>query len=160
MDKQTFERRALQCARRLHRMAYTILGNEADCEDAVSEALLRAWTKLDSLREPQFFETWLTRILINVSKSMLKARTVRKEALLYESTHAQEESPSPNPTLRDAVQSLDIKLRLPLMMHHLEGYGVKEISEILRLPQTTVKWRLHRAREVLRAELAEGGEQA
>ena len=65
MRQADFIRRARACERRLYRVARTMLPREADCEDAVQEALLRAWDRLDTLRNEAYFETWLIRILIN-----------------------------------------------------------------------------------------------
>ena len=151
LDKHEFERRALGCAKRMHSIAYAILGNEADCEDGVSEALIRAWQRRASLREAQFFETWLTRILINVCRSMLRARRPQSEL-----TDRAEEPPAANPDLQAALLALPLKYRLPLAMHYIEGYAVDEIAGLLRLPKTTVKWRMHAARGMMRKALTEG----
>ncbi len=155
MDKREFNQRALGAAGKLHRIAYAILMREADCEDAVQEALLRAWAQREALRQPEFFETWLTRILINVSRSLLKKRGSRRETELADTI------PAPKPrdmALHEALCRLDGKLRLPLVMQHIEGYSVQEISEMLKLPRSTVKWRLHAARQKLRETLTEGDE--
>ena len=145
MDKREFSARAMGCAERLWRIAYLILRNEADCDDAVQEALLKAWTRIGSLREPARFETWLVRILINTARSMLRRRR----------DHADVESlplaaPPADSELRDAIRTLDIQLRLPLILHHVEGYSIDECAQLLRLPRTTVKWRLNVARKKLR----------
>lgn len=57
MNRTDFISRVRDCERRLYRVARTMLRSDADCEDAVQEALLRAWAKLPSLREERFFET-------------------------------------------------------------------------------------------------------
>ena len=70
MNRTDFILRVRGCERRLYRVARTMLRSDADCEDAVQEALLKAWSKLGSLREEQFFETWLIRILINECRKL------------------------------------------------------------------------------------------
>lgn len=154
MDERSFGDKSLACAHRLHRIAYLILGNEADCEDAMQEALLRAWRHRDGLRETGYFETWLIRILINESKAILRRRSRQPEAELLDA-HA---APEPrDPGLRDAIQALDVKYRVPLILHHMEGYRQEEIASMLWLPVSTVKWRLRQARKLLRVDLEEEG---
>ena len=153
INKQDFERRALSCAPKLHGIAYAMLRNEADCEDAVAEALFRAWQHLTRLREEKYFETWLIRILINACNAMLRKRSMNQTIQLAERV---QEPPAQSPELQDALYALPIKYRLPLCMHYMQGYSVAEVAALLRLPQTTVKWRMHAARELLKKALSEG----
>ncbi len=148
MTEKEFSRRAMAMAPRLHRISYLILGREADCEDAVQEALMRAWLHISSLRDEALFETWLIRILINQSRTLLRRRISRGESELTDSLPAPE---PPDPALKDALMKLADSLRVPLILHHLEGYKVQEIADMLRLPQSTVKYRLRRGRETLKS---------
>ena len=150
-DKQ-FSERALACAGRLHRISYLILGREADCEDAVQEALMRAWLHISSLREESYFETWLIRILINESRRILRQRLKHPTDEIPESLPAPE---PPDRALHDALLSLEAKLRIPIILHHLEGYSVREIAGMLSIPEATVKYRLRRGRELLKLQLKE-----
>ena len=54
--------------------------------------------------------------------------------------------------MRDAIFALPLSLRLPLLLHYMEGYSVKETARMLHLPETTVHWRLHAARKRIRDE--------
>ena len=65
MDRQEFARRTDAVKARLYRTAYLYLGSEADALEAVDEAVYQALRGLKQLRQPEFFETWLTRILLN-----------------------------------------------------------------------------------------------
>ena len=65
MDREEFTRAVLEYEKTLYRVAKSMLGSEADCADAAQNALLRAWERLHTLRDPAYFKTWLTRILIN-----------------------------------------------------------------------------------------------
>ncbi len=152
MTEKQFSERALACAERLHRISYLILGREADCEDAVQEALMRAWLNMGRLRDEAYFETWLIRILINESKRILRGRARHPSVEIPESLPAPD---PPDPALRDAVLSLDSGLRIPIVLHYLEGYGMAEIAAMLGLPESTIKYRLRRGRELLRQRLGE-----
>ncbi len=66
-----------------------------------------------------------------------------------------EDPPARNPELQEALRALEEKYRLVVVMHYLEGYSVDELARILRLPAGTVKWRLKRARTLLRESLSE-----
>ncbi len=147
MDKQGFTEQVLEAEDTLYRVAWSILRNEADCQDAVQEAVLRAWAKLDSLREPRYFRTWLIRILIRECYRLRRdgARILPLEAA--PEIEAREEDGA----LWREIQALPEPLRLPVLLHYVEGYGVAEVGALLRIPTGTVKSRLSKARSVLRS---------
>lgn len=148
MDKSEFSERVRRCQERLWRISYMILQNEADCDDAVQEALVRAWKYRWKLREKDYFETWLVRILINASRSIAAKRKNDVDISdLQIAAKAEDES------LKNEIGRLDLKYRLPLVLHYIEGYSVGEISQMTHLPVSTVKWRLHAARKMLREAL-------
>lgn len=74
MNQQEFTAAVLAAEPTLYRVAKAMVGNEEDCADAAQQAILRAWERLDTLRQPQYFRTWLTRILINECKGILRQR--------------------------------------------------------------------------------------
>ena len=150
-DKQ-FSQRAMNCAERLHRISYLILGREADCEDAVQEALLRGWEKRNTLRNEAYFQTWLIRILINECYSILRRR---KRETLYADIPEREVAMDACPNLYQLFTSLREAYRLPMVLHYVEGYTAEEIAGILHLPRNTVKSRLYRGKLLLRDALEE-----
>ena len=151
MTQAEFIERARNCERRLYRVARTLLSSEADCEDAVQEALLKAWSRLHTLREEAYFETWLTRILINQCRSLHRKRTpVPME--VSGSLTAPEPGHSP---LMEALEALPVKDRITVELHYIEGYSVKECAKLLTVPEGTVKWRLHQGRRQLQRLLGE-----
>ena len=151
MDKEEFTRAVLEYESTLYRVAKSMLGSEADCADAAQNALLRAWEKQHTLRDTAYFKTWLTRILINECRAILRqrARYAPLEAEIAEG----EIAPEGGGELYEAVMGLDEKYRLPVVLHYIEGFKTAEIAAMLRLPEGTVKTRLRRAREILREEL-------
>ena len=153
MDKTEFTVAVLEAEQTLYRVAKTILGNEHDCADAAQQAILRAWEQLGTLRNPRYFKTWLTRILINECNAMLR---LQQRLAPYEPEEA-ERIPAPAPEdhsdLYDALLALDEKYRLPVVLYYLEGCKTREIASLLGVPEGTVKTRLRHAREQLRKNL-------
>ena len=150
MDEREFSERVAAMERKLYRVSFALLRSDADCADAVQEALLKAWRALAWLRREEYFETWLTRIAINECRRILRMRR-----------HAPEldaRLPAPEPPdvgLRDALMALDVQLRLPVVLHYVNGFDIAETARILHLPQGTVKSRLYRARARLRELMSE-----
>ena len=150
MDNQEFQDRVRACERMLYATAYLLLHVTADCEDAVQEAVLRAWQRLPGLQNPQFFETWLTRIVINECKSQLRRRSRRGETELSPRLAA---PVSPEPELHAALTALKWKYRVVLTLKYIDGYTIEEIARILTLPRGTVASRLDQAKKLLRAQM-------
>lgn len=150
MDNQEFQDRVRACERRLYATAYLLLHVTADCEDAVQEAVLRAWQRLPGLQNPPFFETWLTRIVINECKSQLRRRSRRGETELSPRLAA---PVSPEPELHAALTALKWKYRVVLTLKYIDGYTIEEIARILTLPRGTVASRLDQAKRLLRAQM-------
>ena len=154
MNKAEFVQRVRSCERRLYRVARTMLARDADCEDAVQEALLKAWAKLHTLRESAYFETWLIRILINECRNLYRKRPVMEVELPDRLPQAANDDSA----LFEALMALPEKHRIALELHYIEGYKTREISAMLGVPESTVKWRLMKGRSKLRTELGEEAE--
>lgn len=154
IDEQTFVREVEADAAMLYRVCLSILRRDADAQDAVSQALERAWAHRQSAR-PDRLRAWLTQIAVNECRNILRRRR-RVEPAAY----LPERPPlsGPDLSLRDALDRLPGALRTPLLLHYMEGFSEKEIASALALPQSTVKWRMHQARRRLRDELMEVAE--
>ena len=150
LDKTTFVALVDQKSEMLYRIARTILRNDEDCRDALQETVLKAWENRHKLREAAYAGTWITRILINECHAVGRKR---RKYVLHADVAEQSGVAPADPSLRQALESLPEKLRLPLILHYLEGYSYQDISCILHIPQTTVRSRLSRARQALQAEL-------
>ena len=130
MLQADFIQRVRACERRLYRVARTMLPQECDCEDAVQEALLRAWDRRETLRQEAYFDTWLIRILINQCKTFYRRRPPEPAELTEDIPQVtSEETP-----LLEALMGLPRKQRVTLELHYIEGYSVAETARILRLP--------------------------
>ena len=134
----------------LYRVAYTLLHNGEDCNDALQDAVVNAWRWLHTLRDDAAFRPWMTRITVNCAKDMLRKR-------MLETVELPEALAAPaveDTALSDALARLKESLRLPLVLFYMEGLSIAEIAQAMRLPQGTVKNRLARGRKKL-AELLE-----
>ena len=152
MDRQFFIASAQAMERSMYCIARSYLRCEADCEDALQNALLRAWEKRRTLREEQCFKTWLTRILIRVCVDMQR----RKKRVIVSDNLPEQIAPEPpDPLLREAIEQLEPTLRAAVVLYYLEGYDIRETASLLRVPQGTVKSRLSRARRQLQSFLKE-----
>ena len=148
MDKTEFSRKVMEVESTLYHVSKSILHNETDCEDAVQEAILKAYTKRNTLKEVNFFKTWLTRILINECYQLLRTK---KQEISYD-VFMQEKpiEDKNNSELYYAIKKLDIKHRIPIVLCYIEGYKVSEIAHILKIPTGTVKSRLSKGRNQIK----------
>lgn len=151
MTRTEFAERVRCMERRLYRISRTMLRSEADCEDAVQETLLKAWARLETLRQDCFFETWMVRILINECKNQYRKRPVQ-DAQLPENLSMETCETS---CLFEALMALADKHRIVLELHYIEGYKTREIAKIMGLPEGTIKWRLVCGRRELKRQLGE-----
>jgi RNA polymerase sigma-70 factor (ECF subfamily) len=153
--------------RKLYRLARGILRNDAEAEDVVQEAYVRAFTHLESFRGDSSLSTWLSRIAMNEALGRLRrARPAvsldalppgRLEAEIIQFPLAASEDPEKSMAQREiqavvehAVDELPEAFRLVFITRVIEGMNVEETAEILDLKPETVKSRLHRARAMLR----------
>lgn len=156
MTDQAFADGILSMRQTLYRVSYGLLRNEQDRLDAVQECLAKAWEKRATLRQVQFFETWVTRILINECHNIQRHRG---RVTLWESMPDGAAPQDADPVLHDAILALPQKLRLPVMLYYMEGYNAREVADILHLPQGTISTRLHKARAVLKEAMGDDREE-
>lgn len=146
MTDEAFTQGILDMRETLYRVSYGLLREEADRRDAVQEALSRAWEKRHTLRQAEYLHTWIVRILINECHNIQRRQ---HRVMPMETLPEREAPPDTDPDIHDAILALPDKLRLPVMLHYMEGYGIREIAQMLHLPQGTVGTRLRKARQML-----------
>ena len=153
MDKSEFAARTEAVRQRLYRTAYLYLGSEADALEAVDEAVYQALRALKKLREPEHFETWLTRILLNECHRELRRRKrVAGEDALPDTAGPDAYDALP---LKEAIRRLPEELRAVVILRFFTGYTQAETAAALDIPQGTVATRQRRALALLRLELGE-----
>ena len=155
MDQTEFAARTEALRDRLYRTAWLYLGSEADALEAVDEAVYQALRALGKLRQPEVFETWLTRILINECHRELRRRKrVAGEEALPDTAGPDAYDDLP---LKEAIRHLPEDLRAVVILRFFTGYTQAETARALEIPQGTVATRQRRALELLRLELGEEG---
>lgn len=152
MDEKEFAARIWAMRQTLFRICFSQLPSAQDREDAVQEALARAWRKRSQLREEGYLQTWLVRILLNVCHDMQR-RGQRMVPTAEIELPVQDTSP--DGALREALLALPEKYRLPILLYYLEGYSLRQVAQMLRIPENTVKTRLSRGRQQLKERLHE-----
>ena len=152
MTKEAFSIEITSRQNQMYRIARSYLRGEHDCLDAVSEAILKAWQKRETLRNEQYFGTWLCRIVIRECVNILRKQ---KRLIPMDTVPGIYEAETENMELKQALDALSEGHRIAVVLHYMEGYPVKEVARILRLSTGTVTSRLHYARKQLRTLLKE-----
>ena len=151
---QWFYNQLIEQRNELFYFAYSILRSVPESEDAVSSAIIKAHTHIDSLRNRSALKTWLFRIVRNECYSMAKAR--QRTIPIDEDTPSRHEA--------GTEQRIDVEnalARLPqeqceaITLYYICDHSIKEIAEILEVPSGTVKSRLSRARAELKRLLGD-----
>lgn len=154
MDKKDFVARVEALKKRLYKIAYLYLGNESNALEAVDETVYKGLKSLSKLRQPEYFDTWITRILINECKKELKrlARIYPEEYLTKDTF---EEYNYDVLSLKEAINKLPEKLRVVVILRYFSDYTLSQTAQSLNIPQGTVVTRQRRALQILKLELLE-----
>ena len=132
---------------RMYRIAISMLNNEEDAADAIQETVLKCWQKLGQLKNEEYFQTWLTRILINQCKDILKTR--KRFVSIEDIPEEGYEEDYFTGEWKRLLQVLDVKYRIVMELYYVEGYSTKEIAEMLHITDANVRSRMTRGRKQL-----------
>ena len=157
-DHEAFSELARLIIDRLYAIARLIVGDSQRAEDATQEALVVAWRDLAALRDPDRFDAWMRRLLV---RECYRQAQQDRERRRIEVHVAPLDSGSPDPTLqlvdRDELERLLVRLtpeqRAMIVLHFYLGLALPETALALGLPVGTVKSRLHRTMQQMRATL-------
>jgi RNA polymerase sigma-70 factor (ECF subfamily) len=156
-DHEAFEVLASSAADRLYAVARLILRATDLAEDAVQEALVRAWRQLPSLRDPERFDAWLHRLVVNACADQgrqlrrwsIEVRPLSFDAPVDDGTDAVADREQ----LDRGFDRLRPEQRAVIVLHYYSGFSAAEIAQLLGIPEGTARSRLHYATEALRAAL-------
>jgi RNA polymerase sigma-70 factor (ECF subfamily) len=146
---------------RIYNLAYRITGNHEDASDAAQDAFVRVFQALARFREDAAFSTWLYRIATNAALDLVRRRPAAPPVGLSVN------HPAPDDPERDAVRweigrrvqaalaNVPAEFRAALVLRDLQGLPYEDVAHVLQIPVGTVRSRISRGREALRAQLTD-----
>lgn len=169
-DTQAFAELVELYKDKVYQISYRMVGNAHEAQDIAQEAFLRAYTNIESFDTERKFSTWLFRIATNLCIDRLRKKKADfylddklpgSEDLTVESQIAAEQelpedqvvSMELQEWIQKEIDKLPPKYRSAIILKYMEDLSLKEIGEILDLPISTVKTRIHRGREALRKKM-------
>jgi RNA polymerase sigma-70 factor (ECF subfamily) len=156
-DRRAFQELVENRLGRLYATAALVLHDRTLAEDAVQEALVRAWRSLPRLREPERFDGWLRSVLVHACLDAARnAKHHRSDVALAEDLRADsafETSVADRDEVERAFMTLPVHQRAAFVLRHYLGYSVQEVSDTLRIPLGTAKSRLHHAERAMAAAI-------
>lgn len=157
MDKEKFCENIRLCEGAMYSLAYSIVRNETDAGEVVSEAIFRAWKNLDFLKNRGSFKPWILRIVHNVAVEMVRkdSKLVFVDEMTEYSDEGGENKITTRLALRDAVERLRRPYREVVLLFYYENLSVSKIAQVLGTNIAAVKKQLSRARKMLREVLKE-----
>lgn len=151
-----------QYGTRLYGLCVKLCGKKSDADDLYQETWLRVCYRIGRYDPSQPFEPWLTAVCVNAYRDSLRRRKWERLIAVFDGDEAHdravnsiaaEDNSQEKAELWESVRRLPEKYSTVILLHYFRGYDVKELSFILKIPEGTVKYRLHRARELLKGEL-------
>ncbi|RJX39199.1 RNA polymerase sigma factor SigW [Paenibacillus pinisoli] len=169
-DQQAFAELVDLYQDKLFHMAYRMLNNRQEAEDVVQDTFLRVYKNLERFDETLKFSTWIYRIATNLCIDRLRKRkptySLDAESQEYDGLDGYSMIPSDNRTpeselilsdtqriIHQAMESLPPKYKSVMMLRYIQDLSLQEVGDILDMPVTTIKTRVHRGREFLRKKL-------
>lgn len=169
-DRHAFEELVDMYKDKIYHLGYRMLNQSGDAEDVVQETFLRVYMNLDRYDENQKFSTWIYRIATNLCIDRLRKRKPNysldaempdsEGSDWYSTLPSDQETPEEELVLsetqqqiRKAIETLPEKYKSVVILRYLHDMSLQEIGDVLQMPVTTVKTRVHRGREFLRKKL-------
>lgn len=154
LTKEELGQLILSSEQQLYATAKTILKNDQDCADAIQESIVKAFSKIHTLKKDRYAKTWLIRILINECYNIVRQDGMKNQ---LDEKHMdiinQQEEKRDYSKLYSAVNELKEELRIPVVLYYMEDFSVREIAQILEISEGAVQKRLARARGKLKKRI-------
>lgn len=153
MTKQELGELVIASEDTMYRIAKSILKDDTDCEDAIQEAIVKAFENFYVLKNDSYAKTWLIRIVINECYTLIR----KQSKVFVQDTIPEQAAPeqTDHTDLYDAIRQLETEDRIAIVLYYFEDYKVREIAKVLDTTVSAVKNRLLRARKKLKAILSE-----
>lgn len=158
MDRDVLNEYIEQYGARVSALCWSLCRNHADAQDLYQETWMKVMRHFDHYQPEKPFDKWISTICINTYKNTFRA-FVRSRQTQFSSNEEKDlflnslfegrEERDTLIALRQAVESLPVKYQIPIKLKYYLDYLDEEIASILELPVGTVKWRLHKAKELL-----------
>lgn len=160
-NEEAFEQLISSVRHKLYRTAYSYVKNEQDALDIYQETIYKAFTTLKSLKKPEAFQSWITKILIYKAIDFIRKETrhftTDKEELFVELMSPENiDSIAHSMDLTEAFNHLSPTYKAIILLRYYHDLSIKEIARIMDYPEGTVKSHLNRAKKELRPILKEG----
>ncbi|MBR3988312.1 MAG: sigma-70 family RNA polymerase sigma factor [Clostridia bacterium] len=155
---QMFEKIYSENAQSIKRLCFLYLKDINLAEDATQETFIKAYRKLSSFKHESSVNTWLSAIAINTCKNIMRQKAFTVHIPLNEVQEIKSTSKSDPDTvisLNEALQSLPIDLKTVILLKYYRDLSIKDIAKITKAPETTVNYRLLKAKEILKETLKE-----
>ena len=160
-SRESFERLLIRYEKAIFNAAYRILRDYEDAKDVTQNVFVKAFQNLDHFDAKHRFFSWIYRIALNESINLCKSRRRLETA---EDTRVEENTPEKlmsrtelGGVVEAALMSLGFEYRVVIVLRHFNDCNYQEMSEILEIPEKTVKSRLFTARGLLRDILSQRG---
>lgn len=140
---------------KLYKISYIYLKNKDDAMDVIHESIVKAYRKLDSIKDLNNIDKWFIRLLINTSIDYIRKNS---KMILMEDKDMEvliNKSKEQEDGFNLLIENLNEELRLIIILKYFHGYKISEISEILNLKESQVKNKIHKALNLLRKEIEE-----
>ena len=146
-DPDAFDQLMRTQLQKMYRIAISMLQNEEDAADAIQETVLWCWQKIGQLKNDEYFQTWLIRILINQCKDILRDR--KKLVFIEEIPEIAHEDIYFSNEWKEVLRRLNEKNRIVMELYYVDGFSTKEIAEMLHISDMSVRSRMTRGRKQL-----------
>jgi RNA polymerase sigma-70 factor (ECF subfamily) len=156
-DNEAFYNLVSSYSENLYNIAYCYLRDKQEALEAVQETTCRAFVKLKKLKQPQYFKTWLTRILINYCIDEQKRR--KKVVPLFQEEHSKEDSSREESiAIESAIDELKPEYKHVILLKYFQDMTIPDIANVLDCPEGTVKSWIHRGLKQLKNSLNREGD--
>jgi len=155
-NEQAFQELIQDEKNKLFRMAYLYVKNEDDALDIVQDTIYKAFISIKQLKEPHYFPTWISKILINTALDFIKKNNRAIPSSDVDGIHKDQNLRIEEKLdLLEAIERLEVQYKTVIIFRYYKDLSIKQIAEILKCPEGTVKTRLHRAINQLKSDLKE-----